>query len=234
MMVSARNLFNSPCKSAISGSVTASPLQCAADARALRAAIACSSRFAATARQLPTRTAATPPGSDRTAASSSETSFAPWCGGRTTLAKTIPRKPHILYVGRRSGQLSGQVDPIDRFADDGIVARLLRRSFACDVSLQQVGICACDFPESRTLPVRRSDNAGLGLQIFWADAEPPCSRRKKNAARLGACRPNGVSTLLDRLTTEGVLLVRPSSGIGGYHADLLKPPARLFARHLIT
>ena len=98
---------------------------------------------------------------------------------------------------------------MDRLADDGIVARLLRRYRGCDVSLQQVGISVRDFPERRALPVRRRDDAGFGLQIFRANAEPPCRRRNKNAARLGACCPDGVSTLVDRLTTEGVLLVRP-------------------------
>ncbi len=97
--------------------------------------------------------------------------------------KDHPRQPHILHVGRRTGQLSGQVDPIDRLADDGIVARLLRRCGGCDVSLQQIGICVRDFPEGRALPVRRGDDAVLDLQIFRADAEPPRRRRKKNAAR---------------------------------------------------
>jgi hypothetical protein len=121
---------------------------------------------------------------------------------------------------------------MDRLADDGIVAGPLRRCGGCDVSFQQAGISTCDFPERGALAVRSSDDAGLGLQIFGTDAEPPRRRRNKNAARFRACRPDGAPTLLDRLTAKGVLLVRPLRSIGANHSDLLKPDVEFFRRNL--
>ena len=146
--------------------------------------------------------------------------------------KDHSRKPHVLDIGRRSRQLAGQIDTVDRLADDGIVTRLLRRRGECDISLQQAGTLFRELPKGRAPAVGRNDRATLDLQLFRADAKPTRRRGEKNAARLCAGRANGASALLDRLAAESILLIRSLRRVGGDHADLVESDVELLRRDL--
>ena len=141
-------------------------------------------------------------------------------------------KPHVLDIGRRSRQLAGQIDPVDRLADDGIVARLLRRRRECDISLQQAGPLIRQLPKTRAPTIGRNDRAVPHLQLFRADAKPTRRRRDKDAARLGAGRANGAAALLDRLAAERVLLIGSPRRVGGDHADLVESDVEFLRRDL--
>src|SRR5260221_1328393 len=148
-----------------------------------------------------------------------------------------PRKdhsgqPHVLDVGRRSRQLAGQIDAVDRLADDRIVARLLRRRGECDISLQQAGTLFRELPKGRAPTIGRNDRATPDLQLFRADAKPTRRRGEKNATRLGAGRANSASALLDRLAAKSVLLIWSLRRVGGNDADLVESDIELLRRDL--
>ena len=55
---------------------------------------------------------------------------------------------------------------------------------------------------------------------------------EKNCPCFSASSANGGAALLDRLTTEGVLFVRPARGVGGHHLDLVELDIELFGGDL--
>jgi hypothetical protein len=68
------------------------------------------------------------------------------------------------------------------------------------------------------------------LRFLNTDAARRCD--EKNRPRFGASSANGGTALLDRLTAEGVLLVRSVRGVSGYHSDPVEPDIKFLCGDL--
>ncbi len=140
------------------------------------------------------------------------------------------RQPDVLHIGRTARHLGGDVEPMDRLADNRVLGGRLRPGlgggFALEVGLGGE-LAIADFAA-----VGRAHDAVGSLERIGADAEFPGGEVDQNRAHLGARHAQRRAAVLDRLAAGGLAFVRRAAGIGRDHGDLPERHIELFGRDL--
>ncbi len=153
----------------------------------------------------------------------------------------IARRPHhpamhhagqanVLHIDRPARDLGRDVEARNRFADDRVACRILRRDFGSRLALEiglrsQIAVADLAAVGARDRAVGDLERVGRRVELLGRKAEQDRAHFGRRHAQRGAA-------VLDRLAAGGLAFVRRPAGVAGHHRDLVQRQIELFGRDL--
>ncbi len=139
-------------------------------------------------------------------------------------------QPQVLHIGDAAGDLAGNVETLDRLADDLVGGRRLRLCLSRDLAME-IGV-AGQIAIAHLAAVRRADDTIRHRKRRGIDAEALGREFDENLAHLRASEAQRNAAVFDRLAAGGHAFIGGFLGIAGNHVQARERQVEFFRRDL--